>query len=64
MIDLILIKSDNDDDEEITCLDDLESGSTQMMPQATAQIYNRPPLSIIIPVYRYISIVFFFLNYN
>ncbi|CAO1436060.1 unnamed protein product [Diamesa serratosioi] len=47
-----LIENDNDDDEEITCLDDLESGSTQMMPQATAQIYNRPPLSIIIPVYR------------
>lgn len=40
-------------DEEITCIDDLESGSTQQVePLKSSAIYNRPPLSIIVPVYR------------
>jgi golgi resident protein GCP60 len=43
-----------EDDEEITCVDDLESGSQQQLQQQakTSAILNRPPLSIIVPVYR------------
>lgn len=40
-------------DEEITSVDDLESGSHPMQPVAKASsVFNRPPLSIIVPVYR------------
>lgn len=43
---------ENEDDEEITCVDDLESGSQQAQPVKVSSIFNRPPLSIIVPVYR------------
>lgn len=44
---------ENQDDEEITCADDLESGTPlQVETSATSSIFNRPPLSIIVPVYR------------
>lgn len=39
-------------DEEITCVDDLESGSQPMHPVKASAIFNRPPISIIVPVYR------------
>lgn len=40
-------------DEEITSVDDLESGSQPMQPLTKASaLFNRPPLSIIVPVYR------------
>ena len=40
-------------DEEITSVEDLESGSQPMQPVAkTSSVFNRPPLSIIVPVYR------------
>jgi golgi resident protein GCP60 len=45
---------ENEEDEEITCVDDLESGSQQQLQQQakTSALLNRPPLSIIVPVYR------------
>lgn len=43
---------ENEDDEEITCVDDLESGSQQAQAVKVSSIFNRPPLSIIVPVYR------------
>lgn len=46
---------ENDEDEEITCgnLDDLELGGNQSSPIIKASsMLDRPPLSIIIPVYR------------
>jgi golgi resident protein GCP60 len=45
---------ENEEDEEITCVDDLESGSTQVQTQQVkvSSMFNRPPLSIIVPVYR------------
>lgn len=45
---------ENEEDEEITCgVDDLESGSTQPIQQVkTSPLFSRPPLSIIVPVYR------------
>lgn len=46
---------ENDEDEEITCsnTDDLESGSgNPEMPLKVSSLINRPPLSIIVPVYR------------
>lgn len=45
---------ENEEDEEITCgVDDLESGSSQPIQQVkTSPLFNRPPLSIIVPVYR------------
>lgn len=45
---------ENDEDEEITCnTDDLESGSQQIPLKGTSSsLLNRPPLSIIVPVYR------------
>lgn len=45
---------DNEEiDEEITSVDDLESGShpTQPIVKSSA-LFNRPPLSIVVPVYR------------
>jgi golgi resident protein GCP60 len=43
-----------EEEEEITCVDDLESGSQQQLQQQakTSAMLNRPPLSIIVPVYR------------
>jgi hypothetical protein len=46
---------EGDEDEEITCsnVDDLESGSNgQGIPLKASSLINRPPLSIIVPVYR------------
>ena len=44
---------ENDEDEEITCgVDDLESGSGQTNQSKPSSVFNRPPLSIIVPVYR------------
>lgn len=43
---------ENDEDEEITCVDDLESGSQPVQQLRATPIFNRPPLSIIVPVYR------------
>lgn len=43
---------ENEEDEEITCVDDLESGSQPIQPMRSSPVYNRPPLSIIVPVYR------------
>lgn len=43
---------ENEDDEEITCVDDLESGSQPMQQVKVSPMFNRPPLSIIVPVYR------------
>jgi hypothetical protein len=45
---------ENDEDEEITCgTDDLESGSqNQLTTKTTSSLLDRPPLSIIVPVYR------------
>lgn len=45
---------ENEEDEEITCnTDDLESGSQQIpLKGTTSTLLNRPPLSIIVPVYR------------
>lgn len=46
---------ENDEDEEITCsVEDLESGSTnhQIPLKSSSSLLNRPPLSIIVPVYR------------
>lgn len=43
---------ENDEDEEITCVDDLESGSQPVQQLRTTPLFNRPPLSIIVPVYR------------
>lgn len=46
---------EGDEDEEITCsnVDDLESGSnSQQIPLKASSLINRPPLSIIVPVYR------------
>lgn len=44
----------DDDDAEVTCVDDLESGSQQnpASKSSTSAFFNRPPLSIIVPVYR------------
>lgn len=44
-------EGDNQEDEEITCTDDLESG-TPLQNVTNSSIFNRPPLSIIVPVYR------------
>lgn len=46
---------ENDEDEEITCgtVDDLESGNqSSQVPLKGSSILDRPPLSIIVPVYR------------
>lgn len=47
------ILEEGDIDEEITCIDDLESGSSSQTQPISAQALNsynnRPPLSIIIP---------------
>lgn len=43
---------ENEEDEEITCVDDLESGSQQVQQAKVSPMFNRPPLSIIVPVYR------------
>jgi hypothetical protein len=46
---------ENDEDEEITCsnMDDLESGShSTQAPLKPSSMLDRPPLSIIVPVYR------------
>lgn len=43
---------ENDEDEEITCVDDLESGSQPVQQLRQTPLFNRPPLSIIVPVYR------------
>jgi golgi resident protein GCP60 len=44
---------ENEEDEEITCgVDDLESGSSQLIQPKTSSVFSRPPLSIIVPVYR------------
>lgn len=46
---------ENDEDEEITCgtTDDLECGTqASQIPFKASSILDRPPLSIIIPVYR------------
>lgn len=46
---------ENDEDEEITCsnTDDLESGSqNNQVPIKASSLLDRPPLSIIVPVYR------------
>lgn len=43
---------ENDEDEEITCVDDLESGSHPVQQLRQTPLFNRPPLSIIVPVYR------------
>lgn len=44
---------ENEEEEEITCgVDDLESGSSQPMQPKTSSVFSRPPLSIIVPVYR------------
>ncbi|CRL03903.1 CLUMA_CG017025, isoform A [Clunio marinus] len=45
-------EAENDDEEEITSIDDLESGSQQMQQIKPTAVINRPPLSIIVPVYR------------
>jgi golgi resident protein GCP60 len=42
---------DNQEDEEITCVDDLESGAP-LQTVTNESLFNRPPLSIIVPVYR------------
>lgn len=46
------VENENEDDEEITCVDDLESGSQQVQQVKASSLFNRPPLSIIVPVYR------------
>ncbi|KAG5672164.1 hypothetical protein PVAND_002317 [Polypedilum vanderplanki] len=48
---------ENDEDEEITCngnVDDLECGGSQnqLPTKSTSSLLDRPPLSIIVPVYR------------
>ncbi|KAL7018214.1 hypothetical protein ACKWTF_010668 [Chironomus riparius] len=44
---------ENDEDEEITCGDDLECGTqSSQIPLKASSILDRPPLSIIVPVYR------------
>lgn len=47
---------EEDEDEEVTCVDDLESGSSSQLPLSASahnsSYNNKPPLSIIIPVYR------------
>lgn len=47
------VEENDEIDEEITSVDDLESGSQPMQPIVkSSALFNRPPLSIIVPVYR------------